>query len=93
MPAKWEKMLAVLGQFSFFFIKINMHKEDPCARDLLLDGSKLFDISITHYFLSFSFLFSRFLYDGSRIQDDDTPASLDMEDNGMFKVLFHVLNH
>jgi len=23
----------------------------------------------------------RFLYDGERIQDDDTPASLDMEDN------------
>ena len=23
-----------------------------------------------------------FLYDGVRIQDDDTPASLDMEDNG-----------
>jgi len=25
-----------------------------------------------------------FLYDGTRINDDDTPASLDMEDNGMF---------
>ncbi|KAG6908524.1 hypothetical protein DXG01_004295 [Tephrocybe rancida] len=24
----------------------------------------------------------RFLYDGSRINDDDTPATLDMEDNG-----------
>lgn len=24
----------------------------------------------------------RFLYDGSRINDDDTPASLEMEDNG-----------
>ncbi|KAI0643385.1 ubiquitin-related domain-containing protein, partial [Trametes meyenii] len=24
----------------------------------------------------------RFLYDGSRIGDDDTPNSLDMEDNG-----------
>ncbi|VDB86136.1 unnamed protein product [Peniophora sp. CBMAI 1063] len=24
----------------------------------------------------------RFLYDGNRILDDDTPASLDMEDNG-----------
>ncbi|KAF7799172.1 hypothetical protein EIP86_010403 [Pleurotus ostreatoroseus] len=24
----------------------------------------------------------RFLYDGNRINDDDTPASLDMEDNG-----------
>ncbi|KAK7039342.1 ubiquitin-like protein SMT3 [Favolaschia claudopus] len=24
----------------------------------------------------------RFLYDGERINDDDTPASLDMEDNG-----------
>lgn len=24
----------------------------------------------------------RFLYDGNRIQEDDTPASLDMEDNG-----------
>jgi len=25
----------------------------------------------------------RFLYDGSRINDDDTPASLEMEDNGL----------
>lgn len=25
---------------------------------------------------------NRFLYDGERIQEDDTPASLDMEDNG-----------
>ena len=33
----------------------------------------------------------RFLYDGSRINDDDTPASLDMEDNGASKgSLFHV---
>lgn len=24
----------------------------------------------------------RFLYDGTRINDDDTPTSLDMEDNG-----------
>ena len=24
----------------------------------------------------------RFLYDGARIQDEDTPASLDMEDGG-----------
>ena len=24
----------------------------------------------------------RFLYDGNRINDDDTPASLEMEDNG-----------
>ena len=24
----------------------------------------------------------RFLYDGQRINEDDTPASLDMEDNG-----------
>jgi hypothetical protein len=29
------------------------------------------------------FFFSvRFLYDGNRINDDDTPASLDMDDNG-----------
>lgn len=26
----------------------------------------------------------RFLYDGNRINDDDTPASLDMEDNGAY---------
>ena len=29
----------------------------------------------------------RFLYDGARIGDDDTPASLDMEDNGMSSFL------
>jgi len=29
----------------------------------------------------------RFLYDGARIQDDDTPASLDMEDNDTIDVM------
>ncbi|PPQ69402.1 hypothetical protein CVT25_004635 [Psilocybe cyanescens] len=29
----------------------------------------------------------RFLYDGSRIQDDDTPATLDMEDNDTIDVM------
>lgn len=29
-------------------------------------------------------LTNSFLYDGTRINDDDTPASLDMEDNGVF---------
>ncbi|PIL34696.1 hypothetical protein GSI_03476 [Ganoderma sinense ZZ0214-1] len=29
----------------------------------------------------------RFLYDGSRIGDDDTPASLDMEDNDTIDVM------
>jgi len=29
----------------------------------------------------------RFLYDGSRIQDDDTPASLGMEDNDTIDVM------
>ncbi|KAI6008836.1 ubiquitin-related domain-containing protein [Pisolithus orientalis] len=30
----------------------------------------------------------RFLYDGSRINEDDTPASLDMEDNGESVISF-----
>ncbi|KDR72847.1 hypothetical protein GALMADRAFT_252137 [Galerina marginata CBS 339.88] len=29
----------------------------------------------------------RFLYDGARIQDDDTPASLDMDDNDTIDVM------
>ncbi|KAA1470937.1 small ubiquitin-related modifier [Dentipellis sp. KUC8613] len=29
----------------------------------------------------------RFLYDGSRINDDDTPASLDMDDNDTIDVM------
>ncbi|KAI1793621.1 ubiquitin-related domain-containing protein, partial [Ganoderma leucocontextum] len=29
----------------------------------------------------------RFLYDGSRISDEDTPASLDMEDNDTIDVM------
>jgi len=29
----------------------------------------------------------RFLYDGSRIQDDDTPASLEMEENDTIDVM------
>ncbi|KAH9475289.1 Ubiquitin-like protein pmt3/smt3 [Psilocybe cubensis] len=29
----------------------------------------------------------RFLYDGSRIQEDDTPATLDMEDNDTIDVM------
>ena len=30
----------------------------------------------------------RFLYDGARINDDDTPDSLDMEDNGASKIYY-----
>jgi len=37
---------------------------------------------------SFTYLGCRFLYDGSRINDDDTPASLEMEDNGMLFLFF-----
>jgi hypothetical protein len=33
----------------------------------------------------------RFLYDGARINDDDTPDSLDMEDNGVLIIaIFHL---
>ncbi|KIN99164.1 hypothetical protein M404DRAFT_155796 [Pisolithus tinctorius Marx 270] len=40
----------------------------------------------------------RFLYDGNRINEDDTPASLDMEDNDTIDVMvertiFNILNH
>lgn len=35
----------------------------------------------------FWFDFIRFLYDGNRINDDDTPASLDMEDNDTIDVM------
>jgi hypothetical protein len=34
---------------------------------------------------------SRFLYDGTRINEDDTPASLDMEDNGQQPQSIHDL--
>ena len=35
-----------------------------------------------------------FLYDGNRINDEDTPASLDMEDNGAFSsCLFSCASH
>jgi len=30
----------------------------------------------------------RFLYEGNKITDEDTPASLDMEDDGLFLFLF-----
>lgn len=89
-------MLGAFGQFffinliTFFFFPFHLpfsfplwHK-DPCARDLLWMDQKIIDISINSYNFFF-LLFSSFLYDGARIQDDDTPASLDMEDNGMFK--------
>jgi len=32
--------------------------------------------------------FCRFLYDGARIADDDTPLSLEMEDNGALSTVF-----
>jgi hypothetical protein len=48
---------SIRSVFLFFLKKFKFsfplwHKEDPCARDLLLDGSKthFYDISITHYF-------------------------------------------
>lgn len=59
---------------------------DPCACELFLFVDFIiFCYFDTHYFLPF--LLFRFLYDGARIQDDDTPASLDMEDNGVLKTL------
>jgi hypothetical protein len=33
---------------------------------------------------------NRFLYDGNRINDDDTPATLDMEDGGMWFSIYYV---
>lgn len=35
---------------------------------------------------------NRFLYDGTRINDDDTPQSLEMEDNGTVLPLFSHLS-
>lgn len=40
------------------------------------------------HILSSELKINRFLYDGSRINDDDTPASLEMEDNGTCFSLF-----
>lgn len=37
-----------------------------------------------------SFFVCRFLYDGDRINDDDTPGTLGMEDNGIYHVFFAV---
>jgi hypothetical protein len=42
------------------------------------------DTRVDSFFFSCRFFAYRFLYDGVRINDDDTPASLDMEDNGAF---------
>lgn len=36
------------------------------------------------------FIVLRFLYEGNRINDDDTPGSLDMEENGLFSSRFKV---
>jgi hypothetical protein len=39
---------------------------------------------------TYDLFLSRFLYGGARIQDDDTPASLDMKEGGACKgPLFH----
>ena len=38
------------------------------------------------------FALRRFLYDGERISDDDTPASLGMEDNGACAVLWPIFS-
>jgi hypothetical protein len=41
-------------------------------------------------------LWIRFLYDGTRINEDDTPGSLDMDDNGMvffsYKILYCLIH-
>lgn len=69
IPTKSARMLARSGMFSSsLWIKTW----------ICVDGAFcLFPLSFDA-----SFLRCRFLYDGDRIQDDDTPASLDMEDNG-----------
>ena len=93
MLAKWERMLAVFGQYSYLFtfssfmalLRIRAH-----AIFYGMDQTSFYlqlILLITFFTFLYIFLF-RFLYDGARIQDDDTPASLDMEDNGMFKRTF-----
>jgi hypothetical protein len=37
-------------------------------------------------------LWIRFLYDGTRINEDDTPGSLDMDDNGMVFFSYKILS-
>lgn len=43
--------------------------------------------------LTISHLNRRFLYDGARINDSDTPESLEMEDNGVWLEEFSQCNH
>lgn len=51
---------------------------------MFFSGASVFEVCSSSIFLgilAFPF-WNRFLYDGERIQEDDTPSSLDMEDNG-----------
>lgn len=74
--------LCVCGRESFFFFYgWGSSKLLDILWDFWYDNLRAFRPCLT----------CRFLYDGSRINDDDTPASLDMEDNGASKgSLFHV---
>ena len=47
------------------------------------------DARVAHVHYSYTYLSlwitNRFLYDGNRISEDDTPSSLEMEDNGVYR--------
>ena len=71
MRVKSVKMLVLFGELS-----------STCSFLCYFCGSSGFACSrnrgLSHYVCA-TF---RFLYDGQRINEDDTPASLEMEDNG-----------
>lgn len=84
MPAKWAKTFQAFGKFFFcsscsFILSTVSAQMWPLYGHYRRISNGIKISSCAHFFLCIS---GRFLYDGARIQDDDTPASLDMEDNG-----------
>lgn len=76
MLIKWEKMFLVFGKSVSLLLPSLPIDTHSCFRCQNTVSSVLT--------LPFSTIHDSFLYDGARINDDDTPDSLDMEDNGEF---------
>jgi hypothetical protein len=71
MPTRWAKKLAPFGEYAriLFYLKFF--------------GGILHTPSSCGEGRQANKIWIRFLYDGTRINEDDTPGSLDMDDNGM----------
>lgn len=95
MPRKWARMSAAFGEWHLPSVARSLVRARAsfCYRGNVRDSlSRILSTrsAATASRMAkgiYTNIIRRFLYDGNRINDDDTPASLDMEDNGTLHIL------